>query len=457
MKPLYHYAALVESSDDAIVAKDLDSRVMSWNPAAERIFGYSAEEMIGRSIRLLMPEDRQEEEDEILERIRAGERVGQFFTERLHKNGHIVQVSVTVSPVKDENGRIVGASKIARDASEHIAMMDRLLESEERFRLLAENISQFAWIARGDGTVYWYNHRWYEYTGTTLAIMRKDGWASVHHPDYLKPVIAKFRHCLETGKEWEDIFPLRAADGTYRWFLSRAIPIRNKAGDGTHWFGTNTDITEQRDQAEHIKLLLNEVNHRSKNMLMKIRAIARRTQGATPDFLERFDHRLASLAVNQDILVRQRWREVPVAELVALQLKFLGEGQKHVAFDGPDAALNPRAAEAIGMALYELATNSLKYGALSVAEGKVAIAWEVDLQSGRFAISWRESGGPETHAPQRTGFGTTLILDVPRHALQAAVSLDYAPDGVRWTLESDQALAGQDSSGQELAKDLPSA
>ena len=92
-----------------------------------------------------------------------------------------------------------------------------------------------------------------------------------------------------------------------------------------------------------------------------------------------------------------------------------------------------------------------------MAEGKVAIAWEVDLQSGRFAISWRESGGPETHAPQRTGFGTTLILDVPRHALQAAVSLDYAPDGVRWTLESDQALAGQDSSGQELAKDLPSA
>ena len=457
MKAQYHYAALVESSDDAIIAKDLEGRIISWNPAAERIFGFTAEEMIGQSIRRLIPADRQQEEDAILARIGAGERVGQFFTERLHKSGRLVQVSVTVSPVRDEDGRIVGASKIARDATDHVTMLDRLRESEERFRLLAENISQFAWIARGNGTVYWYNHRWYEYTGTTLAEMQADGWATVHHPDYVEPVIAKFRRCLATGREWEDIFPLRAADGSYRWFLSRAIPIRDENGAISDWFGTNTDITDQREQAEHIQLLLNEVNHRSKNMLMKIRAIARRTQGATPDFLERFDHRLSSLAVNQDILVRQKWREVPVSELVGLQLRFLGEGQKQVAFDGPDAALNPRAAEAVGMALYELATNSLKYGALSVPQGSVALQWQADVATGRFSIFWRESGGPEAHPPERTGFGTTLILDVPRQALQASVSLDYRPTGVTWSLESYEALAGQDSSGQQSGKDLPSA
>lgn len=454
MKALDHYAALVQSSDDAIIAKDLESRVISWNPAAERIFGFSADEMIGESIRRLIPEDRQREEDDILARVRSGHLVGQFFTERLHKDGHRIQVAVTVSPVKDAKGQIIGASKIARDATEHMDMLGLLRESERRFRYLAQNISQCVWTADPQGNLYWFNDRWHQYTGLSLADMEDAGSWSVIHPDHFERVYSSFMACLKTGEAWEDIYPLRDRDGRYNWFLSRAVPLRDDRGVITDWFGTNTDITTQREQGEHIRLLLDEVNHRSKNMLMKIRAIARRTQGATPDFLERFDQRLQSMAVNQDLVVRQGWQEVHVSELVSAQLRFLGDGQRQIVAEGPDVALNSRAAEAVGMALYELATNSLKYGSLSVSEGAVALGWCVDPETGRFAMSWRENGGPETRRPERTGFGTNLILDVPRQGLQASVSLDFAPDGVRWKLESYHALATVHASGQPDAKDL---
>lgn len=457
MEVEYHYAALIESSDDAIIAKDLESRIIIWNPAAERIFGFSAREMIGHSIRRLIPEGRQQEEDDILARIHAGERVGEFYTERLHKDGHTVHVAVAVSPVRDKRGNIIGASKNIRDASQRIAMIDRWRNSERRFRMLADNITQFAWILGADGRVTWFNRRWYEFTGLNFETMSVHGPMWVHHPDHVERVSAKFRRCLELGEPWEDLFPLRGANGDYRWFLSHAVPVADETGAITEWFGTNTDITEQRQQAEHIGLLLNEVNHRSKNMLMKIRAIARRTHGVTPAFLESFDRRLSSLSVNQDILVRQNWREVPLSELVALQLRFLGEGQRQIAIDGPDAALNPRAAEAVGMALYELATNSLKYGALSVAEGAVTLHWDVDTANNHFAIQWTERGGPATVIPQNTGFGTTLILDVPRQSLNAEVSLDYHSTGVIWRLESHDALALPETGGQSPPKDLPRA
>ena len=282
------YAALVESTDDAIVAKDTHGNVLAWNPAAERLFGYAAKEMIGNSIRRLLPDDRQHEEDLILSRIRAGERVGQFFTKRLHKDGRLLDVSVTVSPVHDTDGNIVGASKIARDIEPYLEDQRRIIESRERFETMADNIAPFAWMANPDGHIFWYNKRWYEYTGTTLADMEGWGWMNVHHPDHVDRVVAKFSEALAEGDEWEDVFPLRSAQGEYRWFLSRAKPIRGPDGAITRWFGTNTDITEQREQAEQIRLLLMEVNHRSKNMLSTIQALARRSLRDDGEALERF-------------------------------------------------------------------------------------------------------------------------------------------------------------------------
>ncbi len=445
MNPHDHYRALVDSSDVAIIAKNLESIVISWNRAAEHLFGYSEAEMVGQSIRLLIPEDRQQEEDDILARIVAGERVEQFVTQRLHKDGHLISVFVTVSPVKSEDGKIVGASKMARDAADYLTAQRKLEASERRFRLLADNISQFAWIADAGGDIHWYNQRWFDFTGTTMEEMAGYGWTKCHDPEHVERVLGRYRRSMESGEEWEDIFPLRAADGSWRWFLSRAVPIRDEQGIITQWFGTNTDITEQREQAAHVRLLLREVTHRSKNLLTTVQVLARRTAGDDSDFVERFEQRVTGLARNQDLLIKGHWRQVAMTEMVERQLGFLGDSRSQVSVSGPAVELTSASAEALSMAIHELTTNSLKYGALSVPEGRVAIDWKTEPGTLGLRISWQESGGPPVVAPQRKGFGTTLICDVPRMKMQAKVEMDFQPDGLVWSLAAPGALAAENT------------
>lgn len=152
-------------------------------------------------------------------------------------------------PVCLPNGEVIGVGVSVMDVTELVQAQQELRKSEARFRTLADNISQFAWITDEHGWIEWYNQRWFDYTGTTLAEMQGWGWQQVHHPDYVDRVMKKVSRCFETGEIWEDTFPLRGRDGEYRWFLSRAIPIRDEQGRVLRWFGTNTDITEQK-QAE---------------------------------------------------------------------------------------------------------------------------------------------------------------------------------------------------------------
>jgi hypothetical protein len=158
----------------------------------------------------------------------------------------------------------MGAAKLEQANGEGIAyLLDiseskqaqlALKESEAEFRTLAENISQLAWMADASGWIYWYNNRWFEYTGTTLAEMQGFGWEKVHHPDYVEAAKAKYVDAVVVRQVvWEDTFPLRAADGSYRWFLSRAMPIRDEAGKIVRWLGTNTDVTAQREAEQALQ------------------------------------------------------------------------------------------------------------------------------------------------------------------------------------------------------------
>jgi PAS domain S-box-containing protein len=428
------FSALVESADVGIVAKDLNGTVLTWNPAAARLFGYSAEEMVGQSIRRLLPPDRQEEEDEILARIRAGDRIEHLFTQRLHKNGRLLDVQASISPVRDAEGKIVGASKIVRDASALVEARRELEESERRFRLMADSISQLAWITNPQGQSIWFNKRFIEFSGLSEEEIVDEVRRDVIHPDYVERVRADYQRAVAGGRDWEDMFPMRRADGQYRWFLSRAMPLRSESGEVTQWFGTATDITDQREHSEQIRLLMHEVNHRSKNMLAMVQALARKTRCEDPSFIERFERRVAGLAINQDILVRREWRQVPLEELVRLQLNFIGQAEEYLRISGPEFSLSPRAAQAIGMAFHELATNSLKYGALSVEGGAVDIGWEL-IENDKLCLWWRESGGPPVTKPESSGFGTMLIRDVPRSTLSADVKMEFDPAGLRWQID----------------------
>ncbi|MBE9185203.1 PAS domain-containing protein [Microcoleus sp. LEGE 07076] len=141
----------------------------------------------------------------------------------------------------------------------HARAVQDLHESENRFRALADNIAQLAWMTDASGWIFWYNQRWFDYTGTTREQMQGWEWQQVQHPEHLDRVVAKFRRSIETGELWEDTFPLRGADGSYRWFLSRAVPIRDEQGKVLRWCGTNTDITDRLNaEAERERLLAGE-------------------------------------------------------------------------------------------------------------------------------------------------------------------------------------------------------
>lgn len=435
-----HLSAIIQSSDDAIVSKDLTGTVVSWNPAAERIFGWSESEMIGQSIRRLITADRYHEEDEILRLIALGKRVPTFETWRLRKDGEQIRVAVTVSPIHDPDGKVIGASNVARDISISHAVQVDLRRSETHLRMLADNISQLAWIADHTGWLFWYNSRWYEYSGTNFEEMQGWGWQKIHHPDHVERVTTQFAAAIAAGIDWEDTFPLLGADGQFRWFLSRAKPIRDEHGKIEYWFGTNTDITELLEKEQQIRVLMMEVNHRSKNMLAVVQALARRSAQHDPEFLSRFEKRIGSLAANQDLLIRRGWSQIPVEELVEAQLEFLGkEAREQVRSGGPSADLSPRCAEIIGMALHELATNALKYGALSQKSGWVELGWSV--ADDRFSIHWTERGGPVVTTPARSGFGTTLVREIPARSLKGNVAFEFLPSGVTWRLECDAAMA----------------
>jgi len=171
-------------------------------------------------------------------------------------------------------------------------------EAEERFRTLADNISQFVWMADETGWIFWYNKRWYDYTGTSLQDVQGWGWQKVHHPDHVDRVVAKIRHCFSTGEPWEDTFPLRGKDGTYRWFLSHAIPIRDEQGQVMRWFGTNTDITEQKRLEQQKDDFIGVASHELKTPLTSIKAFA---QILERRFLQGGDISSATLLQKMDV------------------------------------------------------------------------------------------------------------------------------------------------------------
>ncbi|AKM07089.1 PAS domain S-box protein [Pelagerythrobacter marensis] len=432
-----HLAAIVNHSSDAIVSKDLNGIVMSWNAAAERLFDIPAADMIGNSIRRIIPADRQGEEDAILARVRGGELVPKFETMRLRADGTLIPVAITVSPIRDAEGTIIGASKIANDLREQATLRAELLQSRQRFEALANNIPQLAWMADREGWLFWYNQRWYDYTGTTLDEMQGWGWRAVHHPDHVDRVVEHVQRSWDTGEPWTDTFPLRGKDGDYRWFLTQAQPLRDDNGEVILWCGTNTDITEERETNERIRLLMNEVNHRSRNIMATIQAIIQRTVGdSDPDLVDALTRRISALSANQDLLTSGNWIGVTVADIAQSQILHVSDiSEGRVEFDGPDdVKLKPAAAEALGLAIHELATNAAKYGALSNAKGRVALRWRVEERDGAamLDLEWRERDGPPVVSPTRSGFGTTIIKRNPAMAMRAQVTLDYAPDGVVW-------------------------
>ena len=297
-------ASIVESSDDAIVSKNLDGVITSWNTGAERVFGYAAEEVIGQPITIVIPQDRQDEERTILTRIRRGERIDHFETVRQRKHGSLIVVSLTVSPVKNAEGKIVGASKIARD------------------------------------------------------------------------------------------------------------------------------ITQQKRNQEQIAILAREAEHRSKNLLATVQATINLSQSDTPEGLKHaIEGRIRALANVHSLFVETRWIGAELSAIATQELAPYSEtDETRVQIDGPQVLLEPNAAQAIAVALHELATNAAKYGALSVAKGQVDLKWSHEADE-RLILRWTEIGGPAVQPPARQGFGARVVERMIGQ-LKGKARFDWCPQGL---------------------------
>jgi PAS domain S-box-containing protein len=305
--------SIIENSEDAIISKDLNGTITSWNQAATRLLGYTAEEAIGQPIDMLIPEDRPDEEPAILAKIRRGEQIQHYETLRRRKDGSLVDISVSISPIVDETGQIVGAAKIARD------------------------------------------------------------------------------------------------------------------------------ITERRERENRQKLLLSEMNHRIRNTLATVQAIAMQTmRSATAAERSDFTARLQALARAHDLLTLERWNQTSPKDIIVRALEAFDEQHRHrFRTMGPEMVqLESGKAMMLAMVFHELATNAVKYGALSTPGGHIAINWEeVGLgRSKRIRVQWQEAGGPPVVPPTsgawRKGFGTRLIE-------LSGGKLWYNPEGLTCTVEMD--------------------
>ncbi|MGH9319902.1 MAG: PAS domain S-box protein [Vicinamibacteria bacterium] len=258
-------AAIVESTDDAIVSKDLNGVITSWNTGAERLFGYTAQEAVGQPVTLLIPQERLYEETVILERIRRAEVVEPYETVRRRKDGTLIDASVTVSPIRDHQGKIVGASKIARDVSERRKAAEALRQSEATFRALAEASAGLIWHLDPRGRSTYVNPQYLEYFGKTADEVLGDAWHPLLHPEDAPAYLALVAASQRNRERLEAAVRVRDKHGAWRWLESHALPLFGSNNEYLGHVGFSLDITERK---QHEEMLFEADRHKNEFLAM---------------------------------------------------------------------------------------------------------------------------------------------------------------------------------------------
>nr|WP_236553043.1 PAS domain-containing protein [Sphingomonas sp. 8AM] len=351
-----------------------------------------------------------------------------------------------------EGLRILAGSVMARihgsrDHAVSRAAQAEAAESETRFRVLADTMPQMVWSTLPDGFHDYYNARWYAFTGVPAGSTDGEAWNGVFHPDDQLRAWAAWRQSLETGDPYEIEYRLRHHDGSYRWVLGRALPIRDADDAITRWFGTCTDIHEQRIALEQREIISQELSHRIKNIFSVVAGLVHLTGRTHPELaglLGELRQRITALGRAHDFVrphsdqsrptVRQDSLHGLLAELFSPYQARAGE---RIRITGDDVTVDDRAATPLALIFHELATNASKYGALSVAEGGVAVRIAIDAPD--VVLHWCERGGPTlAGAPARAGFGSQLIEMSASRQLGGTVTRDWHADGLEVTARVPQ-------------------
>jgi PAS domain S-box-containing protein len=452
-----YLGAIVDSSDDAIIGKSLNSIIISWNKGAERLFGYTAQEAIGRSIAMLIPPDRLHEEPEIMARIKRGERLENFETVRVGKNHSVLKISLTVSPIKDAAGQVIGASKIAHDISVRKRAEATLRESEERFRALFELGPVAVYSCDASGVILEFNNRAAELwdrapaVGDTderffgsLKLFRPDGSFMPHEQWPMAEVISGK---IPAARDAEVI--IERPDGSRVIVIVNIRPLKNERGEITGAINCFYDITERKQAEQRQQFLMNELAHRTKNLLAVVQSIASRSLSGTRSLAEAREmltQRIQALARCQSALMTEGFEGAPVAEIIRLEFEAFSDQVKAI---GPDLLLNPKVAQTFTLLVHELATNATKYGALSRPDGQVAIHWSIEGTGAeaRFKFQWQERDGPLVVPPDHQGFGRIVLEKAAALDFAALPKIRFAPEGMSYEIDAPLSIMVAASAG----------
>jgi PAS domain S-box-containing protein len=388
-------AAIVESSSDAIISKNLDGMITTWNRGAERLFGYAAEDVIGRPITILIPPDRLSEEPEILARIRRGERVDHYETIRQRKDGSLVDISLTLSPIRDGHGKIVGISKIARDISERKEIEAKLRDSKHRLQELLAAIPAAIYTTDADGKITYYNQAAVELAGRTPTL-GTDEWCvtwKIYRPDgtRLPHDECPMAIALKEGRAIRNVEAVaERPDGTRVPFIPFPTPLRDANGTVVGAINMLIDISERKQAETQQQVLLNEVNHRVKNNMQMLQSLlhtaARQTQSAeAQQVLAEASGRLAAMGAAQRVLygatkaIHFDAQEFLDAVCRTVQQTF--SSNVKIICEADSSELSTDVAMPLALILNELLTNAIKHGLGGRGDGilRVSLTKESDL------------------------------------------------------------------------------
>lgn len=322
-----------------------------------------------------------------------------------------------------------------------------LFESEAQFKVLTNAMPQMVWSTLPDGYHDYYNDQWYEFTGVPYGSTDGEAWNGMFHPEDQERAWARWRHSLATGEPYEIEYRLRHRSGAWRWTLGRAQPVRDAEGRIIRWIGTCTDIDEAKRTAEQKELLGRELSHRIKNIFAVISgviALSARQHPLAKDFAADLRERIAALGRAHELVRPSLEEGAPVPGRSTLRTLMADLFRPYLAFDagriaieGTDVAVDDRGATALALLFHELATNAVKYGALSTLTGQVAIS--IDLSDGAVLVIWREMGGPAiAEPPVKTGFGTRLAEISVVQQLGGRLHKSWDRDGLVVTISLDQ-------------------
>jgi PAS domain S-box-containing protein len=434
-------SAFINQSTAGFAQVDLDGRFTLVNDRFCEICGWSREELLLRKMQDITHKD---DLDRNIPLFEAAVRDGTPYS---HEKRYVrpdqseVWVNNSVAVIKREDGTPYGVLAITLDVTGRRESEAALRRASESMRLAIEGAGMATWeidLSTMEGP--WSANRFdiLGYAQTANGRAPFDDWLARVHPDDRDRAEAAARKCFADGTPFEIEYRiLRADTGEERWLRSNGTMISKEAGETPRFVGVSFDITEKKHAEAHQQLLIDELNHRVKNTLAIVQSIARQSaKNATSpeDFAKSFEGRLAALSAAQNLITAGLWRPTEIQRLISACLQPLAISQQ-IMIAGPAATLGTKTAVTMALALHELATNAVKYGALSVPEGRVEISWSVSEER-ELLLSWTEAGGPPVKSPIHKGFGMRMIERGLAAEFGGQVEISFEPGGLSCKLRA---------------------